>query len=457
VVEYVDGSKNVIATGDASSPASMPPLPTEPEQSIVEGLVQAKNLPSTPKFEIFADVAGDTMKERIAIYGHWLTVCGPTYHGGKDFFAKDLTGETLKIEAKSATGGAKEDLLITRRISRPNGGTRDWFDVFTFPNDEAETAFSHEIEVKSADGKKVSDALRVGDREIDVTADSVSGWDATTYKEPLVGDADPILLPWGPIKEQVYKASGGKFAKVKEVPNPQAVKTAPATHEALPQDVPTPPVQKTPSASELGKELLAQYKKDHGVPASASPTADLQVHVAEDPKPERVLVYGRDLVVLGPGFRGGTSYAYLSLSQFSSDADVKEVTARDLTGDGAADILVRGVRHVAQPSGPPVDSDQLFVYRIGTDGAISRIFSIETARELGGKRVQGLVQFIPAKSGKGFDVMASAGKATGYTKETFPWTEQAPGSGPTEPLLLPWGSLKNARYAFNGTQYAYTP
>ncbi|MEO8800924.1 MAG: hypothetical protein ABI551_23735, partial [Polyangiaceae bacterium] len=127
------------------------------------------------------------------------------------------------------------------------------------------------------------------------------------------------------------------------------------------------------------------------------------------------------------------------------------------TGDGAADVLVRGVRHVAQPSGPPVESDQLFVYRVASDGAITRIFSIETARELQGKRVQGLVQFIPAKSGKGFDVLAAAGRATGYTKETFPWTEQAPGSGATEPLLLPWGSLKTARYAFDGTHYVYVP
>ncbi|MGH7283005.1 MAG: hypothetical protein ACRELY_15885, partial [Polyangiaceae bacterium] len=124
--------------------------------------------------------------------------------------------------------------------------------------------------------------------------------------------------------------------------------------------------------------------------------------------------------------------------------------------DGAADILVRGVKHVPQSSGPPADADLLFVYQISS-GAITRIFSIETARELQGKRVQGLVQFIPAKSGKGFDVMASAGRATGFTKENFPWAEQKPGTGSLEPLLLPWGATKSARYAFDGKQYALQP
>ena len=55
-----------------------------------------------------------------------------------------------------------------------------------------------------------------------------------------------------------------------------------------------------------------------------------------DARPERVVLLGRDVVVFGPGYKNGTGYAALSLSQFASDDDVKELSARDLTGDGAA-------------------------------------------------------------------------------------------------------------------------
>ncbi|MEO7109233.1 MAG: hypothetical protein ABI183_02245 [Polyangiaceae bacterium] len=459
VMRYTNGSATVATgSGDMSTTSALPALPTEPEQSLIEGLLAPKHL-GDPKIDIYADIAGDAMKERISIYGHFLTVCGPGYRHGKEYFVRDLAADTLSLEARSVTGHDKSDLLLRRRFTRPDSSTRDWFEVWSFTTDEPQTAFAHEIEVASG-SKRIDNALRVGEHEIDVTIDAAQGWDASSYKEPIVGDAEPILLPWGPVKEQTYKLQSGKFVKAHETPNPNAQKTMITRREAMtPTDVPTPPVHSisgSGSASNLGNELLALYKKDHGVAADAKPKTDLEVSVAEDSRPERVLLYGRDLVVLGPGFRGGASYAYLSLSQFSSDADVHELTARDLTGDGAADILVRGVRHVAQSSGPAVDVDLLLVYQIANN-AITRIFSIETARELSGKRVQGLVQFIPAKSGKGFDIMSSAGRATGFTKENFPWAEQAPGSGSIEPVLLPWGTVTSARYAFNGTAYAVAP
>jgi hypothetical protein len=164
-----------------------------------------------------------------------------------------------------------------------------------------------------------------------------------------------------------------------------------------------------------------------------------------------VVLLGRDVVVFGPGFKGGTAYVYFSLSQFSDPADVKELTARDLTGDGAAELLVRGVRHVASDSGP-VDVEVMFVYQVKEDG-IARIFGIETAREQGDKRAQGLVQFIPAPGGKSFDILAGPGRVTGWTQKTYPWKEDMPGGGTLEPLLLPWGGVKSARYTWTGSAF----
>ena len=72
---------------------------------------------------------------------------------------------------------------------------------------------------------------------------------------------------------------------------------------------------------------------------------------------------------------------------------------------------------------------------------------------MGAKRVQGLVQFVPAKGGKGFDIDVRPGVAKGWTKDSYPWPQDKPGAGPIEPLLLPWGDVKNVRYSWNGSAF----
>jgi hypothetical protein len=156
-------------------------------------------------------------------------------------------------------------------------------------------------------------------------------------------------------------------------------------------------------------------------------------------------------VVFGPGFKGGTGYAFLTLQQFADASDIKDVSARDLTGDGAADLVVRGERRVTADGGP-VEVDVMFVYAVKPD-AITRVFGIETAREQAGKRVQGLVQFIPSPGGKSFDVLSAPGRVTGWTEKTYPWAQEQPGSGAIEPVLLPWGGIKSVRYTWNGSAF----
>jgi hypothetical protein len=95
----------------------------------------------------------------------------------------------------------------------------------------------------------------------------------------------------------------------------------------------------------------------------------------------------------------------------------------------------------------------MFVYQVGPD-SIDRIFGIETGREQGAKRVQGLVQFVPAPGIKTFDVLVAPGRSTGWTEKTYPWAQDTPGSGSVEPLLLPWGGISMMRYRWNGKQFA---
>jgi hypothetical protein len=257
------------------------------------------------------------------------------------------------------------------------------------------------------------------------------------------------------VKSRTFKIENGKVAIASEVPQTPsgapAAKVASSGASAPAADVPTPAVS-TAAAPNLSKQVLDAYMHDAGIAATTKPRFDLAVNVDGDAKPERVALFGRDLVVMGPGFKGGTGYSRLSLSQFNEDKDVAELTARDMDGDGAAELIVRGQRHV-KAGDQNVDVDAQFIYQV-KGGNLARVFSIETGREVSGKRVQGQVQFVPAKKGKGFDILVSPGAAKGWTKETYPWPQDKPGAGSIEPLLLPWGGIPNVRYVWNGSQFA---
>ncbi len=468
-VRYIDTDggnavRAIVATGDgdAQHPGDLPSIPTESESAMIEGLLVPKGLlGTTPKFDLVADIAGDAMKERVTVFDRFLTICGPHYRGGQQFFFRDLGADLVSLDARSITGRAKEDLVVSRRFDI-EGSKRRWFEVWSIlgGSDEPQTTFAHEIAVASGQSH-VDDAVHVAGHDIEIATDSATGWDVSTYKEPTMTDVDPILLPWGAVKSQVFRFDGAKFAKVKEVAQQPAPggPGAPAPKEtyaktlaqARAEEPATPTVSK---GRDLSTDVFALYKRDHNVTGDAAPRIDLQVNAGgDDARPERVVLVGRDLVVFGPGFKGGTGYASLTLSQFSRDEDVKDVSARDLTGDGAADLVVRGVRHVtAAGSRDPVESDAIFVYQVDSD-SITRVFAIETSREQHGKRVQGLVQFVPADDHKTFEIDARPGIARGWTKRTYPWSQEQPG-GALEPLLLPWGGVTNLRYAWDGAKFA---
>ena len=462
VASYVDG-ENVVATGpgDAAHPRAMAWVPSEPELSMIEQLLAPKGLTRrAPDAEIVADLTGDGVRERVAVWENYLTVCGSSYLGGSGFFFRDLVGQLTRLDVRDVTGRGKRDIILRRRQS-VGDGTREYVEVLSAAgNDEPpRVTFAHEISVRQSD-RHVDDAVRISRGEIEVSVQPATGWDAASYAEPIATDVEPILLPWGGVRSQTWRWDGSRFARAKIVgQREQLPPGSPAARAGVAEDPsrlpPRPPEPPTPTVSrggDLSAALLDRYRKDRGVAPGLAPKVDLQVHVAGDARPERVLLIGRDIVVLGPGFRGGTEYAYVTLAQFADAGDVTDLSARDLTGDGAADLVVRGVRHVSAAGGS-VESDLMFVYQVDDD-AIVRIFGIETGRGRGKKHVQALVQFIPAAGGKSFDILAAPGRATGYTKKTYPWGQEQPGSGDVEPLLLPWGGIHGLHYTWSGTQFA---
>jgi hypothetical protein len=452
-------SRSILSTGpgDASSPAGLPPFLTEPELAIFDGILTEKALSSQPpSIDVLADITGDGMKERIAVWDRYLTICGPTYRGGKEYFYKDVGGELVHLEARDVTGRGKSDLIVRLRIA-VDTSTRDEFEVWSvLGGDEPTTTFGHEIGV-AKDGMRVSNAVRFVGREIEVSVEPPTGWDPSSYREPAATDMEPVLLPWGPTRSRTFRFAGTRFVQVREVKQTPAPGAAPQAVGLKPSEPPTPEVVRTKAGAghgDLSAQLLDQYKRDRNVPPDAKPKVDLTVNVDGDAQPERVVLIGRDIVVFGPGFKGGNQYAFLTLQQFDASADVKDMTARDLTGEGGANVIVRGTRRVTSAgSREPIETDVLFVYQV-KGGTIARVFAVETGRAQGGRRAQGMVQFIPSKDGRGFEVDVRPGRVTGWTSKTYPWGQDAPGAGTLEPLLLPWGGIANLRYAWNGTAFA---
>ena len=457
VARFHDGTRLVIATGngDAQSPNDMPALPTESEEALLEQFLIPKGL-SAPKFELLADIRGDGMKERVAVYDRYLTVVGPNYRDGKEFFYRDLGADVLKLEARELTGRGKQDLVIRRQFA--GDAPREWLDVWSFMSDEPTVVFSHEISVAQG-GNHVTNAVHLASKEIEVTYDPAAGWDATSYRQPRASDTEPVILPWGQVKSQTFRFDGSEVPRRRTRSRKRA--TAPPTQTITTNTTPTvttttrvePPTPVQRAGGDLSAQLLAKYRTDRG--NNDRPKVDVQVHVDGDARPERVLLVGRDIVVFGPGFKGGNAYAYITLSQFADASDIEDMTARDLTGDGAADLVVRGVRHVATNGSGAIDSHVMFVYQLKSE-AITRVFAIETARAQGTKRIQGLVQMVPGAGNKGFDIDVRPGRAQGWTDKTYPFSQDQPG-GAIEPLLLPWGGLEHLVYTFNGTTFAKSP
>jgi hypothetical protein len=357
---------------------------------VVEGLLEPKGMAqAVPRIELFADVTGDAMKERISVFDKYFTVCGPGYRGGKQFFYRELSYDLSRVEARDVTGKGKEALLVRKRIVH-QGTAHEAFEVWTFAKDEPETAFSHVVAV-TAGAKKVTNALRVSPGEIEVTVEPAVGWDATSYREPGLAETEALLMPWGAVKSVTYKFDGSRFAKSGEVAQAGQKPEGPASKPVaeLPRDVPTPEVGK---GGDLSARVYDQYLADQKVAAGTKPKVDLKVQVNGDARPERVVVIGKDLVVLGPGYKGGSQYAFARLADFATPDDITEVTARDITGDGLAEIVVRGKVKLS----PTVDSEVMLVYGAAGDRVV-RLLAIETAREVAGGRIQGLVQFVPSK------------------------------------------------------------
>ncbi|MFO0759763.1 MAG: hypothetical protein U0359_24965 [Byssovorax sp.] len=442
--------KNILGTAPSTAYASLPPISTEPEQALADGLVRDKSIKGAPRHNLLADVAGDAMKERVLVYDRYLVVLGSGFRKGAEYYYSDLgvdpaQGMLPSFEVRDLTGDGQSEILLRKRIGTPSR-YREVLQVLHFGSGDVPVPiFQHEVGVTTDAGSianEVSVIQSGAKASIKITPGASRGFSIDNYKEPTESSFDPVLLPWGAIASQTYTYSGSGFTKMGEEKQAPQEKS-PDKGDAA-QSLPKPPAP--PSASELLEQVHAQYRRDRGVSGKAR--FDLAVDLTADKQAERVLLYDRDLVLFGKGYKGGTGYTFLTLTQFAAGADITDLGARDLTGDGKAELIVKGVMHAPAPKeiGGTVDREVLLVYQMNGE-SLKRIFAAETARSLGSKRVTGALRLLPD------GIELGPGKAVEWTESTYPFGQDQANGG-FEPLLLPWGGNKPIKYRWSGSSFS---
>jgi hypothetical protein len=451
--------KAVIGTSSVKSGKGMPSLLMANEQGLEESIIKAKGLSANPSRDAYGNVAGDGMVERVAVWGGNLVIVGPHFRGGKEFYFADLgvpdASYVDRLELVDFDGDARDEIVIEKRV----GSADKYRNVITVikvgRDDQPFLAFAHEVGIKTSDGE-IKNKVKLSKAGIEIAQGEAEGFEPGSFSEVQPGDMGATLLPWESVGSRSFAWKGKSFEASGETgftPKqgaPSASGKKPKKGKPKSDEPPAPPAPRPPTADELLDRVYALYKKDRGV--SGKPSFDFVTDVAGDRGPERVLIHGKDIVVFGKGFREGLSYAFIAVG-VAEPKDILDATARDLTGDGKAEIIVRAVLHAKASKalgGDVVSRHALMVYAIQGDGLV-RIFGAETGRALGKDQIVGAVAFTPVR--RGVEIELRPSRAIGWTEQSYPFPPDTTTAGGLEPLLLPW-SGGSRKYRYDGKTFA---
>ena len=461
-LRYSDADKSGVikrvAATSARSGAAMPYMPLEGEQALRGALLKRQGLSDKPIRQAFGNVVGDARYEWVAVFGQYLCIVGPGYRDGKEFYYGELniTGQKQLTLLKLAdlNGDGRFEVLVQKQL----GGDDNYREVLLAfkidPKEAPEVVFAHEVGIVTEEGS-ITNKVKINRGKITIEQGKAEGFEPGTYQEPLPGEGvASALLPWETVKSRTFEWKGDGMQASDEtawkpkLKNEGRQKPRSSSGGSSPKP---PPIPRPPTADEMLNRVYALYKKDRGV-GGQKPRFDFVTDVIGDQRTERVLVHGKDIVVFGEGFREGQSYAFINVG-VKEPEDILHLAARDLTGDGKAEIILRGVLRAKaskELGGDIVERYALFIYKVVGE-KLDRIFAAETGRALGPNRILGAVLFAPRERGVAIEL--GPARAIGWSEKDYPFPEDTLPAGGLEPLALPWGELGQRSYRFQGGQY----
>lgn len=386
-----------------------------------------------PTRDLRGDVAGDAQPERVVVIDRFVLVMGPGFRGGTGYAFHELpvaaARDVRDADLMDVTGDGKSELVLVLR-QRNEQGERDLWQALSLSGEALRPIFG--IEVRKATSAGSIEArvevrrARSGAPTIELTAGRAQGLDASSYQESPASDVEPILLPWGPILSRSYRWDGRAFQPAGERPNPR--------YEPPREEAPEPVRAEVPAPEVVSPErLLAAFRERSGIAANARPRFRLRANIAGGDEPETGMVYGRVLVVVGPGVQNGESWLHYEIPA-ATDGDLLAVDAADVTGDRRAELLFR----VRQTFGE-IRREVLIVHQL-TDRGFPRLVQVEVAREQGRSSVRNEV----STDGR---LVIRPGRAQGFSADAWPFT--ADPNDTVDPLLLPWRD-REVRYTLRG-------
>ena len=409
-------------------------LPSGGSEQHLKGFLESIGRPvALPRFDLRGDVFGDGRAERVIVVDRYLVVTGEGYKDGEscDYVQLPIAVESdvRTARLRDLTGDGRSELLLRFR-HRTDFGSREVWRAIGFTEAGPQALLSLETMRRSASSRVEAtvEVLGSGRRRppiVRVRAGRAQGPDPRLVPLDRVSDDAPVLVAWGLVIQRDYQWDRTRFSVRREIAN--NVVLAPA-RPAGPEQPPRPkaPASASAPAAQLDA-VVALFRRTRGLGPEVAPRFAIQANVAEDARAEQVQVLGTLLLVAGPGFRGGRGYVYIELP-VDRPEDVLAVTARDVTGDARADVLVRVRQHLGE-----LQRDVLVGYRI--DGrSPARFMALPLRYRQGMRSIENQVRFLT--TGRGCEIRVTPGRARGWSEQSFVYSPD--GSDGVLPILLPW-------------------
>ncbi len=317
-----------------------------------------------------------------------------SYDNTNIFIAADITDDALR-------GGGDRVSVV---IGFPGGTAHE---IELFPGEPGKSAASAKTkDGKTISGAKVIEAPRTGGWTLEASIPWSAFPPATTTRVGLRG---AIF---------VHDADSGTTIDA-------SVGTAPsAAYESL------PPVS-IESEQALGESLKAKKIKN-------VPKYNLIADVAGDALKERVIVFDQVLVVLGPTFRKGAEFYWTDLGVDASQGMLPGCEARDLTGDGQAEIIMR--KRLGKPKNY---REYLQILQFGKSDTPTMIFQTEVGIVTEKGAIENEVSYVP--DGSKMAIVIKPGSAKNFDAGNYAEGRETN----MDPALLPWETVASRTYKWN--------